>query len=161
MALSTLLMGMSFMLIWVFSPYWMLGILVIQALFTGLYLSSMNLVWFSYILFLTVLGGLLVIFSYISSLISEEIMDGAVIGYLVSTGIASSLFLGGVYLFKQGDVLISNQLTQSADNISIVVSLFSGSGGAMYVFVVLYLLLALVCVVNSTKSKMGPLRLRG
>ena len=108
-------------------------------------------------LFLVILGGLLVIFSYLSRLLSYEEMDRFGRGYLIFRITVAVLVMipgGGLNSFRFGQTRVNN------DSIYLVNRLFLPIRGKMYCVIVFYLLLSLICVVNITKTKEGPLRLR-
>nr|YP_010947342.1 NADH dehydrogenase subunit 6 [Mustilizans shennongi]WGO62364.1 NADH dehydrogenase subunit 6 [Mustilizans shennongi] len=72
--LSLLIMMMTFCMYFINHPMAMGLMILIQTLFTCILSGMMiNSYWFSYILFLVFLGGLLVLFIYVSSIASNEL----------------------------------------------------------------------------------------
>lgn len=154
----TLLARIGLILIRVTSPYWVVILLVAQTFFSSLFLARIRMTWFSYILFLVVLGGLLVIFSYVSSLLPHEEIDRVLLEYIITI-----IFVFSMAVLARLILIESFNFIQSrADERRVirVNALFFPTNGKMYCFVIFYLLLTLICVVNMTKSKEGPLRLR-
>nr|YP_054528.1 NADH dehydrogenase subunit 6 [Triops longicaudatus]AAT69277.1 NADH dehydrogenase subunit 6 [Triops longicaudatus]AJD07297.1 NADH dehydrogenase subunit 6 [Triops longicaudatus]AJD07310.1 NADH dehydrogenase subunit 6 [Triops newberryi] len=116
--------------------------------------------WFSYTLFLIFLGGLLVLFIYISSLASNEMFQ-------FSTKLISFLGLMFFLIF-----IISNLLNEESWNSlnsfswtsnsyykNFLINIYSNINFQLMLFMVIYLLVCLLVVVNITKFDKSPLRL--
>nr|YP_010988671.1 NADH dehydrogenase subunit 6 [Allanaspides hickmani]WOR80976.1 NADH dehydrogenase subunit 6 [Allanaspides hickmani]WOR80989.1 NADH dehydrogenase subunit 6 [Allanaspides hickmani] len=142
--------------------------LLVQTCFICITSGVINLsFWFSYILFLIFLGGMLVLFIYVTSLASNET-------FKFSTMLASFfvwLFIG-FFLFEMffSDYLISyfNTLslssfyTQMSPELPMqnIISLIYLPSLLLYtIFMMLYLLLTLIVIVKITNNSQGPLRL--
>lgn len=120
--------------------------------------------WFSYILFLVFLGGILVLFIYVASLASNEIFSLSTNTIIwVATG--CSLIILGLFLI---DPLYTNNLmsfqhpnvyTELIDvyNISIF-KIYNLLNYILTIVMLLYLLLALIIVANIVTVNEGPLR---
>nr|UGW52808.1 NADH dehydrogenase subunit 6 [Isocladus armatus] len=150
----------SVLMLQLLTPYWMVAVLLFQTLMVGLFLGlSKGSLWFAYILFLVFLGGMLVIFSYMSSLVPEELMES--IPYQTALGGSTMIFISVslLYFLSVSSVFPSESVLSGKKVINVMNELFSFSKMFMYCFVVSYLLLALFCVANMAKSKFGPLRL--
>lgn len=122
--------------------------------------------WFSYILFLIFLGGMLVLFIYVASLAANE-------QFKVKRSIGLILLLGGGIrgaLFFLDPVVLTNKINISISRF--VSDYFDIREGAFRVraiyntprmcftlFIIRYLLLALFVVVNLIRRSSGPLRL--
>ena len=119
--------------------------------------------WFSYILFIIFLGGILVLFIYVASLASNEIFSFSSITFLIYRGFTICLSL--IFLFI--DPLLSPNFTSlpssSIDSllstISIVRWIYNLPSMVFTLFIVLYLLLTLVVIVKIINLFKGPLRL--
>nr|YP_010238438.1 NADH dehydrogenase subunit 6 [Arcynopteryx dichroa]QTE20448.1 NADH dehydrogenase subunit 6 [Arcynopteryx dichroa] len=123
--------------------------------------------WFSYILFLVFLGGLLVLFIYVTSLASNEMFSLS-----SSTLILTILpFFIGLSLILLIDPLplITNCLNNDMMEISNInlfyeesslslIKLFNQPTGFITLMLVLYLFLTLIAVVKITSVFFGPLR---
>nr|ADA69778.1 NADH dehydrogenase subunit 6 [Glyptonotus cf. antarcticus FK-2009] len=159
--LGLISMALSGLMVQLMTPYLMVGVLILQTLLVCVYLGLVkSTLWFSYILFLVVLGGMLVILIYTSSLVSEEILESVPFAYM---GITLFILSGANYLFwliggnTMGvDLLLSEN---KIENLEAVSSIFSLENLFIYSLVVGYLLLALICAMNLVKSKYGPLRM--
>nr|YP_009502941.1 NADH dehydrogenase subunit 6 [Isoperla eximia]AXG21544.1 NADH dehydrogenase subunit 6 [Isoperla eximia] len=123
--------------------------------------------WFSYILFLVFLGGLLVLFIYVTSLASNEMFS-------MST---STLFLGGTmlvigvfftliidplpYLINclNADMMDVSMINFYYEEASLsLTKLYNQPTGLITLMLVLYLFLTLIAVVKITCIFFGPLR---
>nr|UEK24783.1 NADH dehydrogenase subunit 6 [Neoephemera projecta] len=120
--------------------------------------------WFSYILFLVFLGGMLVLFIYIISLASNEMF------YYHHNLIFITLLLFMLMLLMliMIDPIMINTFTNtvmSTNNFSMessiwpfLLKLYNNSTYIMIMMLILYLFLTLIAVVNITQLYEGPLR---
>nr|QXT45718.1 NADH dehydrogenase subunit 6 [Afronurus yixingensis] len=135
---------------------------LLMALFTGLLAPSF---WFSYILFLVFLGGMLVLFIYVTSLASNEMFS------ISSQTMLMILVMGGLLgLFSLiNDPLswlspeISEQILQPqsqliSDLSNLLLKLYSSPSYFLTLLLVSYLFLTLIAVVTITQIFEGPLR---
>jgi len=121
--------------------------------------------WFSYILFLIFLGGILVLFIYITSLASNEMFKPSIILIIIMiiaifTGIIINLIdpilVPQIPLIKIATFI--NLDTYSTD-LSLVATIYSSTNINITIFIVFYLLLTLIVVVKITDTFFGPLQL--
>nr|QCX31801.1 NADH dehydrogenase subunit 6 [Upogebia affinis] len=121
--------------------------------------------WFSYILFLIFLGGMLVLFIYVTSLASNEPFT-----FSLSSSMILMLFiptLSMVFIFSDPLITLENQ--SNSTNIylfnslnltmALTSSIYNQSTMMFTIFIVIYLLLTLFAVVKITNMFFGPLRL--
>nr|YP_010462967.1 NADH dehydrogenase subunit 6 [Epeorus rhithralis]UUJ36833.1 NADH dehydrogenase subunit 6 [Epeorus rhithralis] len=132
------------------------------SLITGLLAPSF---WFSYILFLVFLGGMLVLFIYVTSLASNEMFSIS-----AQTMIFSSLFilmiLTASYFNDPALWTISNYSDQAdilgwsspQPVLNLLIKLYNHPTHLLTLLLVLYLFLTLVAVVTVTQIFEGPLR---
>nr|WDS80473.1 NADH dehydrogenase subunit 6 [Nanhaipotamon longhaiense] len=120
--------------------------------------------WFSYVLFLIFLGGMLVLFIYVASLASNEIFLPSLI--LTFSTLTLTMFLFLLFFFLD-PVLISSftNLPNSTINISsstahITSWIFNNPSMYFTIFIISYLLLTLLVVVKIINLYKGPLRLK-
>nr|QXU76339.1 NADH dehydrogenase subunit 6 [Choroterpes yixingensis] len=129
------------------------------SLFTGMQLSSY---WFSYILFLVFLGGLMVLFIYVTSLASNEMFSFQTTNILMFMFALILMLLFYMLFdpwFNTFMTYINSMNTINAYNTSLMMfKLYSYPISLLTLFLILYLLLTLVAVVNITKYLSGPLR---
>nr|YP_009692440.1 NADH dehydrogenase subunit 6 [Mesonemoura tritaenia]QEH58836.1 NADH dehydrogenase subunit 6 [Mesonemoura tritaenia] len=142
--------------------------LLVQTVFisilTGLMAQSF---WFSYVLFLVFLGGLLVLFIYVTSLASNEmfsmsmktlipvIMGSSVIFFILII-LDSSLINLSISNFEGLNML--NTAFYQEEALNSLTKLYNGPTSLITLTLVLYLFLALIAVVKITKINQGPLR---
>nr|YP_009975994.1 NADH dehydrogenase subunit 6 [Scyllarides haanii]QNK05438.1 NADH dehydrogenase subunit 6 [Scyllarides haanii] len=132
------------------------------ALASGLVSSSF---WFSYILFLIFLGGMLVLFIYVASLASNEAFK---VSLTLSTFILSitltvsfSILLLDPIITLNNSLFDTTALFASHQNQSTpfsVYQIYNFPASTLTLFVILYLLFTLIVVVKITAVSFGPLR---
>nr|YP_009511985.1 NADH dehydrogenase subunit 6 [Aristeus virilis]AXI97912.1 NADH dehydrogenase subunit 6 [Aristeus virilis] len=126
---------------------------------------SMKSFWFSYILFLIFLGGMLVLFIYVASLASNETFSfsGVFSTITIMTVSASVLLLFIDSLTLNLPAVVSQPCTMSneifSSTPSLLSSIYNNTTMNLTLFIVLYLLLTLIAVVKITNTFFGPLRL--
>nr|YP_010454753.1 NADH dehydrogenase subunit 6 [Notacanthurus lamellosus]QZZ23929.1 NADH dehydrogenase subunit 6 [Notacanthurus lamellosus] len=161
---STLTIGFTF--ISMSHPLAMGLVLLLQTLFislmTGLLAPSF---WFSYILFLVFLGGMLVLFIYVTSLASNEmfsISSKTLFGCLIFL-----ILIFSISLINDPSVWVlpdsfnsSTQATMfsSYDLHTLLTKLYSSPTHFLTLLLVSYLFLTLIAVVTITQIFEGPLR---
>nr|YP_009694085.1 NADH dehydrogenase subunit 6 [Protonemura kohnoae]QEI04353.1 NADH dehydrogenase subunit 6 [Protonemura kohnoae] len=137
---------------------------VLISTLTGMLTQSF---WFSYVLFLVFLGGLLVLFIYVTSLASNEMFYMSMTT-LIPLIIASALlfvvmmimdpsFLTSSTLNCDGLSIMNTSLYQEESTNSLS-KLYNGPTSLITLTLVLYLFLTLIAVVKITKINQGPLR---
>nr|YP_009630390.1 NADH dehydrogenase subunit 6 [Neuroperla schedingi]QBP33905.1 NADH dehydrogenase subunit 6 [Neuroperla schedingi] len=124
--------------------------------------------WFSYILFLVFLGGLLVLFIYVTSLASNEMFSLSSKMILISG--APLIILMSVTLIMDPFNLISGQTTSDSvesttymtlnqeEANSSLMKLYNMPTSIITILLVIYLFLTLIAVVTITNIFHGPLR---
>nr|QWB85867.1 NADH dehydrogenase subunit 6 [Ulochaetes vacca] len=141
-------------------------ILMIQTINISIITGMMNFnFWFSYILFLIMIGGMLILFMYMTSIASNEkfkysfkfnilmltfsIMTLLLIIYISTNNPMINLILNN-YETKIFNLLINNNLTMSK-------FLNYPSNFTLYL-IIMFLLITLIMVVKITNIQYGPLR---
>nr|WKU84025.1 NADH dehydrogenase subunit 6 [Nuntianus cubanus] len=166
--LYTLILMLAFMFLQMNHPLSMGIMLLIQTLMicciSGLLTKSF---WFSYILFLIFVGGMLVLFIYVTSLASNEMFSLSM----------KMLFLSFIYLFimmifmifMDKMILMFNSLNNEMISISMLNSYMSENSlnlnklynyptNIITIMLIVYLLITLIATVKITKLFFGPLR---
>nr|AVN67946.1 NADH dehydrogenase subunit 6 [Parcoblatta uhleriana] len=158
MSLSTLL---SVLFTQMNHPLAMGLILLIQtvmiSIFSGLLSQSF---WFSYVLFLIFLGGMLILFIYVTSLASNEMFFMSMKITISSIFIIMFSFII-LYLFK--NMTIQNQemlnfLMLNNPIYASITKLYNQPTGIITILLASYLFLTLIAVVKITNIFKGPLR---
>nr|YP_010175199.1 NADH dehydrogenase subunit 6 [Olidiana tongmaiensis]QSJ61404.1 NADH dehydrogenase subunit 6 [Olidiana tongmaiensis] len=137
-----------------YNPLQMGIILLIQALLTTILINTMmTSSWFSLITFIMMIGGLLILFTYMSSIASNEKIK-----------LKLNLTLMLMILTFPMDEMLINQVNEM-QNISILKNemitlskMFNFKTMYMSMFMIMYLLLAMIMVSKMIKTYKGPLR---
>nr|QGX06394.1 NADH dehydrogenase subunit 6 [Microperla geei] len=137
---------------------------LIICLITGMTTKSF---WFAYILFLVFLGGLLVLFIYVTSLASNEMFTFSSTNFIASTIIllltlSIWMFLDPlpwmISMFNNDMEVITQMLTHQEEASQSLISLYSQPTSTVTLTLVLYLFLTLIAIVKITSIFHGPLR---
>nr|AML25564.1 NADH dehydrogenase subunit 6 [Anobiinae sp. BMNH 1274383] len=117
--------------------------------------------WFSYILFLIMVGGMLILFTYMTSIASNEKFkfSNKFMYYSLMAFTLITLFL----IFNNNDLLINMFMNKesliSTFKFSFMLSKFLNFPFNLLMYMmILYLLITLIIVVKITNIKIGPLR---
>lgn len=133
-------------------------------LISGLTIKSF---WFSYILFLVFLGGLLVLFIYVTSLASNEIFNFS--NKIVIFNLFRFFLIILIFLIIDKTLLLNNLLRLENDNLNFIKSfliensltlnkLYSFPINLITILLIIYLFLTLIAAVKITNVFEGPLR---
>nr|YP_009316758.1 NADH dehydrogenase subunit 6 [Anax imperator]AOW43649.1 NADH dehydrogenase subunit 6 [Anax imperator] len=142
-------------------------LLLIQTLLMCLITGCMGYTaWFSYILFLVFLGGMLVLFIYMTSIASNEIFHKS--NYiLMFISMSVIMFIALCIIIFADPIMISFNNTSEITSMinmfnttekNIMSSLYNYPNALITIFMVIYLFLTLIVIVYITKSHQGPLR---
>nr|YP_009442869.1 NADH dehydrogenase subunit 6 [Moduza procris]ATP01344.1 NADH dehydrogenase subunit 6 [Moduza procris] len=169
MILSLMLISISIFLYFINHPITMGLLILIQTLLTCL-LSGMliNTYWFSYILFLVFLGGLLVLFIYVSSVASNELFKINLISkfsffYIFFIMIFSILFKNNLtwmnfsFNDEMNNFFNMNLFFNNEYNFNLS-KLYNKQNYIMMMMLIIYLFITLVAIVKITNIFFGPLR---
>nr|YP_009045478.1 NADH dehydrogenase subunit 6 [Argynnis childreni]AHA03829.1 NADH dehydrogenase subunit 6 [Argynnis childreni] len=170
MLLSTLLIFISIFMFFMNHPLSMGLMILIQTLLTCM-LSGMliNTYWFSYILFLIFLGGLLVLFIYVSSIASNEMFKISSLNKMLFSMTIFYIILISIYFknnlnfmnFYFNDEMMNffNLLsfTNNEYNFNLM-KLYNEQTYFLMMMMIIYLFITLIAVVKITNIFFGPLR---
>nr|ARH54426.1 NADH dehydrogenase subunit 6 [Lasioderma redtenbacheri] len=148
-------MLISFMFIMMTHPLTMVILLICMSLMISLITGFMlNTFWFSYMLFLVMVGGMLVVFIYMTSVASNE-------KFLIKYNLFISIFI--FFIFSLFIYMFFKNYSMSTD-----LSLYSYQYMfnkfvmipfcAVVMLMIIYLLITLIAVVKITQLNLGPLR---
>nr|AFQ62195.1 NADH dehydrogenase subunit 6 [Hydroporus palustris] len=138
---------------------------ILIVLITGLYSYSF---WFSYILFLIMIGGMLILFMYMTSLASNEkfkiskniilMMFFLIFMLLIMLIINDQMIME--YIQKNSNLLesINKLIMLKNENLSSLFMLYNNPNFLINILMINYLLITLIAIVKITKSNTGPLR---
>nr|YP_010283905.1 NADH dehydrogenase subunit 6 [Thosea sinensis]ULA45473.1 NADH dehydrogenase subunit 6 [Thosea sinensis] len=165
-----IMMIFSFIMFFFNHPLSMMLLILIQTflicLISGLIIETY---WFSYILFLTFLGGLLVLFIYISSIASNEIFKFNNLLKIISFYIIMIIIIIMLMNFKnifwmnffinfELDNYFNSLLFFNNENLLNISKLYNNQTFLIMMMMVIYLFITLVAVVKITNIFYGPLR---
>nr|YP_010397483.1 NADH dehydrogenase subunit 6 [Diamesa loeffleri]UQJ73353.1 NADH dehydrogenase subunit 6 [Diamesa loeffleri] len=123
--------------------------------------------WFSYVLFLIFLGGMLVLFIYVTSLASNEMFSFSMKIFIMSISI---LFISLIMMMVMDNSMIANFLSNNEvysmmdmksfinENTVSLNKLYNFPTNMLTILLINYLFLTLIAVVKITNIYEGPLR---
>nr|YP_010688338.1 NADH dehydrogenase subunit 6 [Mylabris phalerata]WBR65766.1 NADH dehydrogenase subunit 6 [Mylabris phalerata] len=159
--LLTINLSLSILFMFMNHPLSLGMILLLQTTIISLISGQLCLnYWFSYILFLILVGGMLILFIYMTSVASNEKFNLKISLLLfmlmaMFTGLMMSFF----NQYTQ-DSLIKNELT-FMENFNLnfsMIKFVSFPMNLILLFMIIYLFLALIAIVKIINRKQGPLR---
>nr|YP_009828721.1 NADH dehydrogenase subunit 6 [Empoascanara sipra]QJC14418.1 NADH dehydrogenase subunit 6 [Empoascanara sipra] len=124
---------------------------IMMILFVNTILSTS---WFTMVTFLMMIGGLLIIFMYMSSIASNE-------KFKIKINFTMIIFI--IFMISD-ELLLENQLSEtqeillSYNNDLSLIKMYNTKSMIMTVMMVLYLLITMICVSKIVKHHEGPLR---
>lgn len=137
------------------SPQSIILLLIFQAFLASLILSFVSNIWFTYILFLVFLGGILVVFTYIRRLASK-IVEKRWFDRINKLMIFIIMVILRV-IFLDCNSFLFNIFSCFSLESRIIYSLISSWSFILYLFIVIYLFLTLFNICNILKVFKGPL----
>nr|YP_010716035.1 NADH dehydrogenase subunit 6 [Parnassius simo]WDE75745.1 NADH dehydrogenase subunit 6 [Parnassius simo] len=171
MFLSLLIMMFSIMMFFFNHPLSMGLMILFQTLLICLLCGMLiNTYWFSYILFLVFLGGLLVLFIYVSSIASNEMFYNNFFSKMTLIFILMlTILLSYMYMYNMNWLNFTNNYEMNNfknlfiffnnENKINLSKLYNNYTHLMMMMLIIYLFISLVAVVNITNIFFGPLRL--
>nr|YP_010570290.1 NADH dehydrogenase subunit 6 [Ectropis dentilineata]UZG65628.1 NADH dehydrogenase subunit 6 [Ectropis dentilineata] len=172
MFLSTLMMTLSIIMMLLNHPL-SIGLMILMQTFLMCLLSGMLIktYWFSYILFLTFLGGLLVLFIYVSSVASNEMFNlsnNIKMMMMISIMIMMIMQIYSFMFENLNWMNLSNNISENDNlmNLSFfnnenkinLNKLYNDHNYMLMMLMVIYLFISLVAIVKITNIFYGPLR---
>nr|QZK22114.1 NADH dehydrogenase subunit 6 [Amitermes sp. QLD_243] len=160
--MTKLLMSMSTMTSLMFTqmkhPLAMGLMLLIQTTMVCLISGTMySSFWFSYILFMIMIGGMLVLFMYMTSLASNEMFSPS------NKMLMATLTLLPILMYVMPTVtnnkeMMTHSTMMENEILTTTTVMYNQMMGTMTTLLVLYMLLTLIVVVNIINVSKGPLR---
>lgn len=124
--------------------------LVVLALITGFMVIKINISWFFYLLVLVFLGGVIILIIYIRTLAANEKFFTE-----VSQGKLALFLLASV--IPAGAIISKFRRLKIRPGIMAAGTLYECSNMSILIFLIVYLLLTIICVVKLVKFESGPL----
>nr|YP_009988396.1 NADH dehydrogenase subunit 6 [Stenocatantops mistshenkoi]QNM39695.1 NADH dehydrogenase subunit 6 [Stenocatantops mistshenkoi]QON98879.1 NADH dehydrogenase subunit 6 [Stenocatantops splendens] len=148
-------------------PMSMMLFIILQTFLIGLMTGTMmESFWLSYILFLTFLGGMLVLFIYITSIASNEMFQpkSTTMIFTLTSWISimfTLIILDKIMLmdfFKNTETMNINNSINFQEMTMSLEKLYNNPTFIITIMMMIYLFLALLAVVKITNINQGPIR---
>nr|YP_010233756.1 NADH dehydrogenase subunit 6 [Eophileurus chinensis]QSZ78125.1 NADH dehydrogenase subunit 6 [Eophileurus chinensis] len=162
LTLVALMMISSICIVSLAHPMSMGGILLLQTITITLTIGFFHSnFWYSYVLFLVMVSGMLVLFAYMTSVASNEKFTPS----FKVTFMVVMIIIAFVFIFMMMDPYYSNMNNIFSDSINLhnsystsMTKYFNYPTISIMIMLIIYLLITLIAVVKITMIKMGPLR---
>nr|YP_011021008.1 NADH dehydrogenase subunit 6 [Minois paupera]WQM20667.1 NADH dehydrogenase subunit 6 [Minois paupera] len=169
MFMSLMVIFLTIFMFFINHPISMGLLILLQTLLICILLGMLiNTYWFSYILFLVFLGGLLVLFIYISSIASNELMNFSLINkfnfiipfviLLISILMKNNLNWLNFSMNEDMNNFINMFLFSYNENNINLFKLYNEQTYLLMIMMIIYLFITLIAVVKITNIFFGPLR---
>nr|UYA96516.1 NADH dehydrogenase subunit 6 [Janus sp. 1 GYN-2022d] len=167
--LSSMSMMMGLLFTQLNHPLAMGLMLLVQTMLISLMTGMMTQTfWFSYILFLIMLGGMLVLFIYVSSLASNEMFNMSMMNMIISMMIFIVMMLTMMLIdsytnifFSLNKEIINNTTPEMLYNMEsnfMVNKIYNQPTNYITLMLINYLFITLIAIVKITNIMNGPLR---
>lgn len=143
-------------------------ILIIQVILTcytmGIFTENF---WMSYIVFLTFLGGILILFIYVASLASNEIFTPQLKNHLYFTSISLFILIliiiiimTGTKIFFINDLFVElEHYWKNRENLILIIkNLYNPPSYMITIILITYLIITMIVIINIVSLFIGPLR---
>nr|AYR05171.1 NADH dehydrogenase subunit 6 [Coleoptera sp. ACP-2013] len=149
-----IILSLSLLFIFLTHPLSAGFIILLQTLLISILTGTMNLnFWFSYILFLILIGGMMILFIYMTSIASNEKFK-----FSMNLLILLMIFSYSMYLIYSPNTMIY----QNFDNIYILLptlnKFINSNLLILFYLMIIYLLITLIAIVSMMKTLSSPLR---
>nr|YP_008757791.1 NADH dehydrogenase subunit 6 [Catopsilia pomona]AFP58832.1 NADH dehydrogenase subunit 6 [Catopsilia pomona] len=167
--ISLMLISLSLIMFFIKHPLAMGLFIFLQTMIISLFIGLfLNTYWFSYILFLVFLGGLLVLFIYVSSIASNEIMKFSISFKFIFPIIIMISLMTMFFNWKNINLLnlfINNEMNNIEsififmnENNIYLSKLYDKQTYFLTLMLIIYLFITLIVVIKITNIFFGPLR---
>nr|AXI98620.1 NADH dehydrogenase subunit 6 [Pseudoniphargus mateusorum] len=159
--LCSLSLVFSVMFLLSISPLFLSLMIISQTIVLSLVINTITLTsWFSFMLIMIYLSGMMVIFIYISSMASNELfyLNSPLLVIIFMLVTLFTLLIFNFATYKTSDSM--NSLDQALTQITIfkTMKMFSKPLFVMTIMLIMYLLLAMIVVSKNSAFSSGPLR---
>nr|YP_010883258.1 NADH dehydrogenase subunit 6 [Pylorgus porrectus]WIF28483.1 NADH dehydrogenase subunit 6 [Pylorgus porrectus] len=140
---------LSFLILWATHPMTMMLIIITQTINISLMMGMMmGTFWFSYMLMMIMMSGMLVLFTYMASIASNEKFKS--INKIILPSILILIISNKILL--ENKMLINNELTL------MMMALFNKTSSYITIMMVMYLLFSMMTISMIVNINQGPLR---
>nr|QAX91139.1 NADH dehydrogenase subunit 6 [Schedorhinotermes lamanianus] len=113
--------------------------------------------WFSYILFMIMIGGMLVLFMYMTSIASNEMFSSPMKTIITTTMMIPLIYMMMTNPTSNKEMSNYNTITDN-EVMTTTTPMYEQLTGSLTIMLVLYMLLTLIVVVKMININWGPLR---
>nr|UCU06903.1 NADH dehydrogenase subunit 6 [Potamometra montandoni]UCU06916.1 NADH dehydrogenase subunit 6 [Potamometra montandoni]UCU06929.1 NADH dehydrogenase subunit 6 [Potamometra montandoni] len=155
--IMTIIMTLSTSMIMMKHPLSMGFSIILLTILTAIMMNFMiKYSWYSYILVLVMLGGMLVLFMYMASIASNEIMKFSmkIMLLMTTTFIVSSLMIN----YEVENMISPNMYFIENQNNMSMMKLFNSKTSIITILLASYLLITMIYVIFITNMFEGPMR---
>nr|AVN67244.1 NADH dehydrogenase subunit 6 [Methana sp. AUS1] len=131
---------------------------IITCLMSGLLSQSF---WFSYVLFLVFLGGMLILFIYVTSLASNEMfyLSMKMLIMMMVISLLLMMFINTNLMINNTEMMLhENMYLNENEMMNSLIKLYNQPTNTITIMMASYLFLTLIAVVKITNISKGPLR---
>nr|YP_011010547.1 NADH dehydrogenase subunit 6 [Xenobates singaporensis]WPW47188.1 NADH dehydrogenase subunit 6 [Xenobates singaporensis] len=152
-----MIITMSTIIIFMNHPLSMGFIIIIQTTLMSMLINMMmKYPWYSYILILTMLGGMLILFMYMASIASNEIMK-----FSSKIMILTIITFMVMAMIMKNEIIIMNyqnlMIMENQQNMSLM-KLFNNKSSMLTIIMAMYLLMTMIYVIFMINTFEGPMR---
>nr|QIC54415.1 NADH dehydrogenase subunit 6 [Stygobromus tenuis potomacus] len=161
---SLLIVMTTFLFIFLWHPLTMTAVIIFQSLVIAinLYMYTQTS-WFTYILIMTFLSGMMIIFAYISSIVPNETITKMPffisVSIIMTAMVVLMLFLTEYISFTYLNMPLNMNALYNLSTATIF-KIFKSNTNIMAIMLISYLLIVLIMVVKITAFNKGPLRIK-
>nr|AXS66336.1 NADH dehydrogenase subunit 6 [Cucujoidea sp. 6 KM-2017] len=125
--------------------------LLLQTIFISLTIGMLSLnFWFSYILLLILIGGMLIIFMYMTSIASNEKFMFSIFPIIATISLMTIL--------PNLNLTLNSTLTNNLNIKNMLTKFFNFPSSMLIIMIIIYLLITMIAVIKICKINKGPLR---
>nr|WOR80768.1 NADH dehydrogenase subunit 6 [Pygoluciola sp.] len=162
MTLMMIMLTITISFLFISHPLTMGMMLIMQTLFIAMWTGSMSMnFWYSYVLFIIMVGGMLILFIYMTSVASNEKFSfSKILSLMMVTLIIMSILMSKDQIYSMMNSM-NLDLLQMKNKIMFKMSMNKFLMYPMMMMsmsIIIYLLIALIAVSKITNVKNGPLR---
>nr|WGO58000.1 NADH dehydrogenase subunit 6 [Pseudoglomeris magnifica] len=114
--------------------------------------------WFSYTLFLIFLGGMLILFIYVTSLVSNEIIMMSTKMIIINLMIFIIIYSKNLLIININNYESMNFMNPNNELPMLLIKIYNQPSGMITIMLAIYLFITLIAVVKITSISKGPLR---
>nr|AMW68044.1 NADH dehydrogenase subunit 6 [Climacia areolaris] len=142
-------------------------ILLIQTILLSLLCGMLSMsYWYSYILFLIMIGGMLILFIYMTSLASNQMIKFSMKKSLYLLTLFMLMYMINFFMFDHIINFMNNEMNPFNENFYFIykensldlMKLYNNPNLNMTILMIIYLLMTMIITIKISKINYGPLR---